>query len=294
MSSVDRGWKSVHWECGLKTCQNKLFLRSMPQSHIGVRFNQTWYCSVDCFVKAARSRFAALSEVPTMDVPHSPRMPIGSVMLAKGYLTREELQFALAQSRRNGEELETTLIRLSAVDEWQLASARAMQWGYPVLGRDRVSHAVTADVPVSLMRTFSAAPLHYSTSAQRLVVGFVYRVEHSLLHALEHATGCRAEPCFITPTAFNYQMERMQCDETYREVVLQDSWTPEEMAKTVGRFALEVTAREASLSHCQGYLWMRLAGKRRTIDVLFRGRTARKVQYCDTLPTSVEGMRAIG
>jgi hypothetical protein len=40
-------------------------------------------------------------------------------------------------------------------------------------------------------------------------MGFVFRVEHRLLLALEQVTGCKAEPCFITQTEFEEQMARL-------------------------------------------------------------------------------------
>jgi hypothetical protein len=193
-----------------------------------------------------------------------------------------------------GEELEATLVRTGLVDERQMASARATQWGYPVLGRDRISQPVDADIPLTLMRTFSAVPLHYSASAKRLLVGFVYRVEHSLLHSLELATGCRAEPCFITPTELQYQMERLETRGECREVVFEDELTAAEMANTIGGFALEITARDVSLSRCQDYVWMRLSGKRRMIDVLFRGRRSKSARKHDTSLLFEEGIRATG
>jgi hypothetical protein len=255
---------------------------------------ETWYCSIDCFVKATRNRFSAFTGGRSIEMPHIPRVSIGNVMLSKGYLTEEELRVALNQCRVSGEELETALIRLGLVDEWQLASARAIQWGYPVLGRDRISRSVDADLPLTLMRTFSAVPLHYSATAKRLLVGFVYRVEHSLLHSLEQVTGCRAEPCFITPTELHYQMERLEAAQQCREVVLEESLTPAEMANAVGGLALEVTAREVSLSRCQDYVWMRLSGKRRMIDVLFRGTSPSIARKRDTFLASGEGIRALG
>ncbi len=294
LSGLDRSWKNMHWACGLGACQNKLFMRSVPQSRVGIRMGETWYCSIDCFVKATRNRFDALTSGRSIDMPHTPRVPIGSVMLSKGYITEEELRGARAQSRLNGEKLEATLVRLGLVDEWQLASARAIQWGYPVLGRDRISQSVDADVPLTLMRTFSAVPLHYSMSAKRMLVGFVYRVEHSLLHSLEQVTGCRAEPCFITPTELHYQMERLENARERREVVLEDSMTAAEMANTVGGLALEITARNVSLSRCQDYAWVRLSGKRGMIDVLFRGRRAGVARKCDAFLASGEGIRAAG
>jgi Type II secretion system (T2SS), protein E, N-terminal domain len=293
-SGLDRGWKNLHWTCGLSDCQNKLFMRSVPQSCVGIRMGETWYCSMDCFVKATRHQLSALTGIRSMNIPHTPRVSIGSVMLSKGYLTDGELRSAVAESRVNGEALEDALVRLGLVDEWHLASARAIQWGYPVLGRDRISQSVDMDLPLSLIRTFSAAPLHYSKSSERILMGFVYRVDDSLLRSLEQVTGCRTEPCFITPTELHYQLERLEAVRESKEVVLDSSMTAAEMANVVGGLALEITARDTSLSRCRDHVWMRLSGKRRTIDVLFRGRRSGSARKCDTFAASEEGMRAAG
>ena len=294
VAGVDRGWKSMRTACGLRSCQTTLLMRSVPQSRGGIRMGELWYCSVDCFVMAARERFSSLPARRTLEMPHNPRLSVGLAMLSKGYLSDEQFRFASAESQMTGEELESVLVRLGWADEWQLASARAAQWGYPVLGRDRISQSVDADIPITLLRSFSAVPLHYSIHARRLLLGVVYRVEHALLHSIEQVTGCRAEPCFITPTEFRYQMERVTAAQDRREVVLDDSLTPAEMAKTLGGFALEVVARDASLTHCQNYLWTRLSGKRRSIDVLFQSRRSVEINKRADLWSSAEEIRSAG
>ncbi len=281
----------MHAVCGLRTCHNTLIMRSVPESRVGIRMGQLWYCSIDCFAKAARARFSALSAARTVEMPHSPRLSIGLVMLSKGYLSDEQLRFAVAQSQLSGEELEVVLVQLGLANEWQLAAARAVQWGYPVLGRDRISRSVDAAIPLTLLRNFSAVPLHYSSTAKRLLLGFVNRVENSLLHSVEQVTGCRAEPCFITPTEFREQMERLTTAENYTEVVVEDALTPAQTAKAVGGLAVEIGAREASFAYCRNYAWMRLSGKRGTMDVLFQGRNAVEAERSETFLVSGEHIR---
>ena len=288
LQRVDRSWKNMHAVCGLRTCQNTLIMRSVPESRVGIRMGKLWYCSVDCFAKAARTRFSALSVARTVEMPHHPRLSIGLVMLSRGYLSDEQLRFAAAQSQLSGEELEVVLIQLGLVSEWQLAAAKAVQWGYPVLGRDRTRQSVDADIPVTLLRTFSVVPLHYSVTAKRLLLGFVNRVENSLLHSVEQVTGCTAEPCFITPTEYREQMERLTAAPNYTEVVVEDALTPAETAKAVGGYVVEIGARKASFAYCQNFAWMRLSGKRRTIDVLFQGRNVIESRKSDTFLASGE------
>jgi hypothetical protein len=151
---------------------------------------------------------------------------------------------------------------------------------------------VDAELPLTLMKGFSAVPLHYSSRAKRLVVGFVYRVEHGLLHSLERVTGCKAEPCFITPTELHYQIERLEAARESREVILDNSMTAAEVANVVGGLALDIRARDVSLSRCRDDVWMRLSGKRQMTDVLFRVRRASVARKCNTLGLSAESIQA--
>jgi hypothetical protein len=289
--AANRRWKNMYTACGLHTCPNTLFMRSV-QSRVGISIGETWYCSPDCLSAAAAMRFSALASTKVLEMPHSPRLSIGLVMLSKGYLNDSQLRLAIAESQLHGEELEAILLRLGLANERQLTTARAAQWGYPVLGQERIGRMIESDIPFKLLRNCSAAPLHSSTAAKRLLLGFVYRVDHGLLNALEQMTGFRAEPCFITPTEFAEQMERLTSVPTFEEVVFDDLRTPTQMGKTVGGFAVEVGAREARFAHCQDYAWTRLSGKRQTVDLLFRikGNRSRNVEEA---PIST-GVRSVG
>lgn len=269
-TAVDRRWKNIHAVCADQRCRNTMLMRSVPQSRVGIRVGDLWYCGIDCFADAALVRFSAFCESRVIEMPHNPRLSIGLVLLSKGLLTDYQLRSAMAESQLHCEELEVTLVRLGLVTEKQLAAARAAQWGCPVLGQDSIRHPIEADIPLTLLRTSSAAPLRYSQNGKRLLMGFVYRVEHRLLLAFEQVTGCRAEPCFITQKEFEDQMASLtfvpECDEFVHE----NSLTPGQMASIVAQMAVEATARNAGFVQCRDYLWTRLFGSKRTIDVLFR------------------------
>ena len=271
-SAVDRGWKNMQSTCALRNCRNTLLMRSVPQSRVGIQVGQLWYCSVDCFADAAVGRFTTACDERVVEVPHHPRLPIGLVMLSKGYLTDDQLRLATAGSRLQGVELEVALLSMGLADEWQLAAARAAQWGCPVLAKDRIGQPVEADIPATLLRACSAVPLHYSVAAKRLLLGFVYRVEHSLLHAIEQVTGCKAEACFLTPTEFELQTVRLTAVPDCREALFEDPMTPAQMANTLGNLAVDVAARDAIFVNCRNHIWTRLSGKQRRVDVIFRSR----------------------
>jgi len=288
---VSRGWKNMYTACGLRTCPNTLFMRSV-QSRVGISVGETWYCSPDCFSAAAALRFSALAGTNILEMPHSPRLSIGLVMLSKGYLTDTQLRLAVADSQSHGEELETALVRLGLASEKQLTASRAAQWGYPVLGQERMGRPVELDIPATLLRSCSAVPVHCSAAAKRLLLGFVYRVDHGLLNALEQMTGYRAEPCFITPTEFAEQIDRLTAASRVEEIVFEDPRSPIQMGKTVGGLALEVGARDVRFAQCRGYAWTRLAGKQHMVDVLFRIKSERSSSPAES-PISA-GVRSAG
>jgi Type II secretion system (T2SS), protein E, N-terminal domain len=271
-SIVDRGWKSMHSVCALRTCRHTMLIRSSPHPRVGVQVGLSWYCSVDCFAEAALIRLTELWDQRVVEMPHRPRHSIGLIMLSKDYLTAEQLRQATLQSQLRDEELEVALLRLGFANERQVAAARAAQWGCPVMKQERVGLPVEVDVPPAILRAFSAVPLHYAPNGGRLLIGFVHRMEHSLLHALEQMMGCRAEPCFITPTEFEAQLPRVTGVPDCQEVVFEEMMTPTQMAKTLGGLAIEVAAREVRFVHCKDYIWTRLFGKQRRVDVLFRAR----------------------
>ena len=217
----DRGWNSIYRACALQTCPITLLGRSLRR-RAGVNVGLQWYCTVDCFAAAARARLLSLMGGNVLEMHHRPRLSIGLVMLSRGHLTADQLRSATAERQTYGETLEATLIRLGMATEKQLVAARAAQWGYPVLSRDHEAAHVELDIPPVLLNRHSAAPLHYSVSAKRLLLGFVHRVEHSLLSSLETITDFRAEPCFIDATALREQMRRVTAPPSYEEVVFED------------------------------------------------------------------------
>lgn len=271
---IDFGWNYVRARCGNPDCHNKLLTRSVPQNRAGIWMGSDWYCGADCFVVAARTRLAALATERVTEMPRNPRLSVGLAMLSRGYLTEEQLRIATEQSRLHGEPLEASLVRLGLAGEKQLAAARAAQWGYPILGHDVSGLWVQVDLPRTLLLSFSAAPLHYVRASGRLVLGFVQRVEHSLLQAIELMAGCRAEPCFLTPTEFEEQLARIAILPEYEEIVVEEPETPAQMARTLGGLAMDVAAGEARFVHCKSWIWARLAGGRRSVDVLFGKKSA--------------------
>ena len=76
----------------------------------------------------------------------------------------------------------------------------------------------------------------------------------------------------MTATDFELQMTRLTGLPDYEEIVFEEPMTPSQMANSLGSLTLEISAREATFTTCRDYIWTRLSGKRKRVDVLFRAR----------------------
>jgi len=268
--AIDRSWKSMRSTCDNPACHNTQLMRTIPGGRSGIQAGEFWYCSVDCFALGSRTVLTELSRTRFAEDQRDPRMSLGLILVSRGQLSPDQLRFAQSQAELNHDNLENMLLRLEFVNQKQLAAARAAQWGYPLLTSDRIGHAVKSDIPEILLREFSAAPLEFSIKARRILIGFVFRVEHSLLESIEKITGFRAVPCFISATEYEEQMERVITAPNYESAFIQDFGSPDKMARTLGHFAVEIGVREAIFSPCKNFVWSRLTGKRGKIDVVFQ------------------------
>jgi len=269
MPNVDRHVKNLRAACGNRQCHNTHLMRGIPGGRPGVLVGSTWYCCIDCFAMAACVPLERLCNRQVVEIPRNPRLSLGLFLISKGYVTSEQLRIATAKSQCLGDSLEETLVIEGMVTEKQLVAARSAQWGYPMLSPDFVGQMVEIDIPKTIMKACAAVPLHYSSIAKKILVGFASRVDHRFLELVEEMTHCRVEPCFITADDFQEQLQRVTLPRDYEEIVIDNSGSPEKMARTVGRAAVQVAAREAAFSQWRNFVLVRMTGKRGRADVIF-------------------------
>jgi len=235
----------------------------------GVQIGDQWYCSPACFARGSHAILARLSSRNVVETHRQPRLSLGLALLSRGYVSEDQLRSAAAQAQSGAGRLENILLERGWVNEKQLAVARSVQWGQPALGIDPLDKAVEANLPISLLRVHSAAPIYFSAERNRLVLGFVYRVDHTLLQSIEHITGCRTEPCFITPTEFENQMERFQVLPGYEELVSDRPADISQIARSLVDCAFDAPGAEVRFARCKSWVWVRIAGNGNTVDAIF-------------------------
>ena len=268
------GFRAITSTC--ESCHRSVTLGHLSAQKAGIKMHGCWYCSSSCFTSAAETRLLELLASKPEQASHVSRMPLGLIFVSRGLLTSAQLREAVDEQKESGEEVGEILMRKGVVSEAQVTAARAAQWGCPVFAVPQRAMETEIRIPEALIHFHSAIPLHYVTATKRLLVGFVDGVEYGLLYVIERMTGCKTQPCFITPSDFQSQIELRQlaqqrCGDTIlKDLTYQDTQTPAEMARILCSHVVEFEADEVIICRYREHFWMRLKCGLRDVDLIFK------------------------
>ena len=261
-------WKEFRRGCSRPGCHTLTLRNPLLSRKPGVQLGADWYCSSDCLRAGLMLRIRQLERARQEPPPRrAARIPLGLLMVSRGYLTHPQWREAQRLQDERGGEIGDILCDLKFVSELQVAEASATQWGCPVFSASRQAAEIRPRIPATLMKLVNMAPVHYVPASNKLLVGFVYAVEHRILRAVEEMTSCFVEPCFVTAT---------DCGESIRalnglhvEVSFGSSVSPSEIANIIQSYAGQIGADEARLALCRNYLWARLNRDGHPTDLMF-------------------------
>lgn len=158
-------------------------------------FEDRWGCSGRCvlsFVRTAVRREAA-KYAGALSAPHRHRVPLGLLLLAQGWITHAQLQYALDLQRHNGGRIGEILVAECGLEAEKVTRGLSLQWGSPVLGSDGFSAGEMALVmPQMLIDQLGMLPVRVAGS-RILYVGFEDHLDASTALALEQMTGLKVE-----------------------------------------------------------------------------------------------------
>jgi len=257
-------------------CNRSLALPHNSARKVGIKMHENWYCSSRCFAAAAEVELASLATSRPQRGKHFSRMPLGLLMMRYGLLSTSQFKELKDEQREAGGEIGELVMRLGSVSEKQITAVRATQWSCPVFTVPSWGISTDIHIPSTFIRLYSTIPLHYVATTNTLLVGFVHGIEYGLLYVIEKITGCKTQPCFVTPSDFERQLQHIeqlkaQCaDETPDEVKFESVQTSSEMARILCSYGVHIEADEAILGRCKEYLWARLKCGPREVDLLFK------------------------
>lgn len=126
-----------------------------------IQMDGRWLCSTGCVEAEARARFAHMS-VPKEPVANH-RVPLGLLMLARGFLSEEQLQAVLAvQLAARVGKIGAWAQKLEFATERQVLTALSLQWSCPVLAlQTPPDFTCTEKLPWRLLESLRMMPVRF-------------------------------------------------------------------------------------------------------------------------------------
>ena len=205
-------WEQTRHPCGLTSCPSpKSPWTRLCRPPTGTLLQGVFYCKPKCLETALIAQLARLYPLAPAATP-SNRIPLGLLMVARGWLTHEQVVTALAaqQSARSGK-IGDWFEKLGFATEQQVTSALGLQWGCPVASApDAAAIAPVGRIPLGIMEAFQMIPLHFVSTTNTLYIAFGERVDHAALYTIEKVLDCRTRPCVRERKGIAAQLDQMR------------------------------------------------------------------------------------
>ena len=163
-----------------------------------------WACSAACMQELVQTAVQReMSERSAQNVVHQHRVPLGLMLLSRGWITQEQLKCALeAQKKAGSGRLGEWLIKQKAVGEDLITRALGAQWNCPVLSSDSYDPAAMAAMfPRLLIDSLNVIPLRLAGRHLRYVA-FEERIDRCLVLAVERMLGLKVEAGVLPASEF--------------------------------------------------------------------------------------------
>ena len=193
-------WTDV---CGNRECRTGWL--QLFRSRDSPRFEEKWACSSICMEQivtgAVRSQIESWEPVSG---GRALRMPLGLILLSRGWISHRELQEALAAQRRaqNGR-IGEWLRRLHGVPEETITKALGIQWNCAVLPSGMQGLELTRSlIPAFLRKRYGLALLRQGPDRTLYLAG-KYRAEYAAARAMEHMLREPVHAAFLEDSVWN-------------------------------------------------------------------------------------------
>lgn len=229
-----------------------------------------WFCTDQCLEQEIEHVVERILFKPHSMTRASHRMPLGLLLLSRGFLNKDQLQTALlTQQREPSDKLGQCLQRLGYVTERQVVAALALQWASPVLAFPEET-APQAAVPWELLDALRIMPVRFSPTQGILYVAFSDPVDHGVLRAIEQMTGWSTSPCIVSDRVMDRLLAKMHSCERDSTHTFENVSEPAEIARITVSYAGRIGSSEIKVSECGAHIWARLKDGPKAADILFR------------------------
>ncbi len=265
-------WRNWWPQCANPRCSTKTLLQTITHRRSGMTVDGQWYCAPDCLEHTLRGQIEELMTFQGKPAKaRSSRVPLGLLLLSRGIMTAEQLRNALDHQRGTELNFGEVVQQLGFATPEQVTAAVAAQWACPVFTMGDRRLQLQVRVPRQFLELYRMLPVHYVESERRLLIGFVNGVQHQMLYTIGHMTSCSVAPCFITAREYESHLHSpstsfLRDDELVFDQIVETA----EMARIATSYVVQLAAERVRLGKCRDYLWTRIWGRKREMDLLFR------------------------
>lgn len=274
LSSRNGWWQRLTNRCANADCPySGKFWSAWLHATTAIEFECRKYCGLSCLKSSVSFRVHTLLASFHQEKPRTFRVPLGLLLISRGALTQEQLRSALHQQRELGRgRIGDWLLQLGMVNEEQLTQALGQQWACPVFPLElQPTKTSWGDLlPVPLLESACAVPVHASPDSRLMHLAFADRVDHTLLYAVEQMLGCRTVACVASANSIARLLEHLRRTAAREETSFDTLRDPRDVNSTITNYAEELHATRISLARAAAYLWVRFHRNRSTRDLLFR------------------------
>lgn len=217
-----------------------------------------WLCSPEC----TRARMEELLGREQAGIgatgTYRHRVPVGLVLLTRGWITHEHLRDALEAQRDGcGTRLGEWLVANRGLDETHLAHALGLQWSCPVFSLEKHGGGPpVTSVPRLLSESFGFVPLRRAASGI-LYLAFEDRMDHSLTLAIERVTGLRVESGLLPASEFCAAQERHRQAQFARARVI-EAGSLSLLAEAFAKHIEKQKPTESRVARVRDLFWLRM------------------------------------
>jgi hypothetical protein len=225
------------------------------------RFEEKWACSAVCMEQILAD--AICSQIESWEPVHAERalrMPLGLILLSRGWISHREFLEALAAQRRSGSgRIGEWLGRLHGISEATIAKALGIQWNCAVLlhGMPGLQFAPSL-IPAFLRMRYGLALVRQGPEAALYLAG-KHRAEHAAARAIEHMLREPVHAAFLEDST--WQHEHSETGDTTEFVIPGRNG----IVASIGELIERTRASDARLVRMHDHLWLRIwtAGRAR-------------------------------
>jgi hypothetical protein len=246
-----------HPGCGNPTCSGSLF--AFLKDRRRPVFEGRWGCTAKCLqalVHAAIRR--ETGDNLNVDEQHRHRIPLGLIMLTRGWITEAQLHLALEAQQRDGfGRIGDWLVAECGLSGDHLTRALGIQWQCPVLtaeGFDPAKMALSA--PKILIERTGMIPLRI-VGERILYLGFEARLDATACFAMERMAGMRVESGLLDATKFREATQRL-IDCSFVEMTFEHISLTEVLAERITQELLKAQPRASQLIRVHQFYWLRM------------------------------------